>query len=431
MQDPDPPAAALDERDFERAVRAALGGSAASRSRFAPHLERLGLQQWRERWLRTMRLVRPFAGCATGNRLELFESGDAVWNAMWRAMRAARERVWLETYILEPDRVGTRTLAELANAAGRGCEVLLVYDDFGSLRVNDALLAPLRAVGVRAVAYNPIHPWRRRGPILRRNHRKLLVVDRDIAFCGGLNVGEDYAGTQLGNARFRDSHVRVEGSAAGELARTVVTTLAEIGEAPPPSAARDGQAACRPSQGSLVQVLESNQQRKRRAIQRTLRTTIKRASSRCWITSPYFVPPTRLRQALGNAARRGLDVRVLTAGPSDVPLVSFASQHVYAWLLRRGVRIYEYGTPERLLHAKTVAIDGVYGMVGSFNFDFWSWGRNLEVNLGVLDAVFARELEQQFEHDLLQAREVRLADLEERGPWQRLLQALAFRLLRL
>jgi cardiolipin synthase len=124
-------------------------------------------------------------------------------------------------------------------------------------------------------------------------------------------------------------------------------------------------------------------------------------------------------------------VRVLTSGPSDVPLVSLASQHVYAWLVARGVRIFEYGTEQRLLHAKSVTVDGVYGMVGSFNFDFWSWGRNLEVNLGVLDLQFARELEAQFERDLAQAREVRLADLAGRSAWQRLLQALAFRLLRL
>jgi cardiolipin synthase len=425
MQPPASAASALDARDFEAAVREMLGRDdpASSPARL--------LEPLRRRWVATMRQLRPLGGCATGNRVQLFESGDEVWDRMWRAMRAARERVWLETYILEPDRVGTRTLAELANAAGRGCEVVLLYDDFGSRRVDDALLAPLRAVGVRALAYNPLLPWRRHGPILRRNHRKLLIVDSDVAFCGGLNVGEDYAGPGLGNSRFRDSHVRVEGAAVRELARLFTATLAEIGEPAPAGARAEDPPACVPSPGSLVQVLESNQFRKRRAIQRTLRTTLKRASLRCWATSPYFVPPPRLRQAMAKAAQRGVDVRVLTSGPSDVPLVSLASQHVYAWLVARGVRIFEYGTEQRLLHAKSVTVDGVYGMVGSFNFDFWSWGRNLEVNLGVLDLQFARELEAQFERDLAQAREVRLADLAGRSAWQRLLQALAFRLLRL
>jgi len=425
MQVPEDAARALDERDFEAAVRRAL-------ERDPPRsLGKVALERLRARWGHTMRMLRPLGGCATGNRLQLFSSGDEVWWEMWTAMRAARERVWLETYILEPDRVGTRTLAELANAAGRGCEVVLLYDSLGSYRINDAMLAPLRAAGARAHAYNPLSPWLWRGPILHRNHRKVLVVDRELAFCGGLNIGEDYAGPGLGNSRFRDSHVRVEGGAARELARLFVGTLAEIGAPAPATAAADTAASCVPERGSLIQVLESNQQRKRRAIQRTLRATLKRASSRCWLTSPYFVPPPRLRTALGQAAARGVDVRVLTAGPSDVPLVSLASQHVYAWLLARGVRIFEYGTPERLLHAKTVAIDGVYGMVGSFNFDFWSWGRNLEVNLGVLDATFAHELEQQFEADLLGAREVRASDLAGRGAWQRFLQAAAFRILRL
>jgi cardiolipin synthase len=414
----------LDQRDFEAAVQEALGraGTTGMRARLLLPLQR--------RWARTMRQLRPLGGCATGNRLQLYESGDEVWREMWRAIRGARERVWLETYILEPDKIGVRTLAELANAAGRGCEVVLLYDALGSLRVNDALLAPLRAAGGSAHAYNPLRLWHRRGPILRRNHRKLLIVDRGLAYCGGLNIGADYAGPELGTSRFRDSQLRIEGGAADELARLYAATLAEIGAPTPRTAAAPPVARCSPEPGSLVQVLESNQLRKRMAIQRTLRATMKRSAMRCWVTSPYFVPPPRLRQAIGKAAARGVDVRVLTAGPSDVPLVSLASQHVYAWLLRRGVRIFEYGTDQRrLLHAKSITIDGVYSMVGSFNFDFWSWGRNLEVNVGVLDPALARELESQFERDLLRAREVRLEDLERRSHWQRFVHALAFRIL--
>jgi cardiolipin synthase len=176
-------------------------------------------------------------------------------------------------------------------------------------------------------------------------------------------------------------------------------------------------------------VLDSDARRERRAIQRALRHTVSRAVHHAFITTPYFVPPRRLRRAMTRAARRGVDVRILTAGLSDMPVVRWAGQHVYDRMLRSGVRIYElFG---QALHAKTVTIDGLYSAVGSFNLDRWSDRRNLEVNIAILDPGLAQRLEDRFHQDLERAREIRLEDWTRRAWLVRLLQWLAYQVMRL
>ncbi|MEQ1893328.1 MAG: phospholipase D-like domain-containing protein, partial [Planctomycetota bacterium] len=184
-----------------------------------------------------------------------------------------------------------------------------------------------------------------------------------------------------------------------------------------------------PVGASLVLVHEAHARRARRSIQRALRMTLARALERVTLTSPYFVPPARLVRALLHARRRGVEVRILTAGRSDVPLVRLASQHLYGRLLRRGIRIFEL--EQRTLHAKIATIDGVYATVGSFNLDYWSDRRNLEVAVGLLDPAATAELERQFELDLTGAREVTLSTWERRTLLERLLGFGAYQLLRI
>ncbi len=397
---------------------------------FAPHLApspaeaREFARLWLA-WRRTLRLLRPLGSVSDGNRVQLFSEGDAAFEAMWAAIARARTSVLQSTYVLEPDRVGLRTLELLTQAAARGCEVALVFDYFGSFHLDDAHLDPLRRVGGRVYSYNPM--WR--GPSRRsrlvRNHLKILVIDGEIGFCGGLNVAEEYAGKEHGSGLFRDTLLRLEGPCAVDLAQLVASVVSEIsGRAPklPPPA--DSQV-----DGALVQILQSRVRRRRRGIQRALRMTLTHAVERCWLTSPYFVPPPRLMRALVRAARSGVDVRVLTAGRTDVPLVRRASRHLYGRLLEAGVRIFEM--QGRTLHAKTAAIDGVYASVGSFNLDHWSDRRNLEVNVSVLDRRLAGALERDFEGDLAISEEVRLERWRRRRPIERALDWLFYQVLRI
>jgi cardiolipin synthase len=375
-------------------------------------------------WRRTLDRLLPLGGSSDGNQVTCFFDGDACYDAMLAAIGRAQSRVWLETYIFEPDKAGRAFLAALAAAAARGADVLLLVDAIGSPRLDEATLAPLRAAGVQVAHYNP--PWslKRRLPLLHRDHRKILVVD-EVAFAGGMNISEDYAGARWGNGLFRDTHALVEGPAVADLAAILRASFrAATGRelsAPPRRAAMPD--------GVFVQVLGSDVRRQKRHIQRALYQTVGRCVSTCFLTSPYFVPPPRLLRALVRAARRGVDVRVLTAGLSDVPVAAVAARHLYGTLLQAGVKVYEMHA--QTLHAKTAAIDGIYASIGSFNLDRWSFVRNSEVNVTVLDSGLASLLEAQMAVDLGGARQVSRGEHAARSLWERARGWLALQLMRL
>lgn len=399
-------------RSVEAAIRQALAGDLgpARGARF------------RGAWQKTLRLLRPLGTVSHATRVRVLTDGDEAFEAMWRAIDGASVSVALTTYIFEPDRVGDATLSALVRAARRGCRVLLVVDSYGSHRLDDARLAPLVAAGGRVVRFNPIVRWSASLSRLVRNHRKILAVDGRLAFVGGMNVAEEYAGESYGTAYFRDTQLELEGPCAEVLA-TLIEDVAGDARRPP------SRSAPPPEGASLVLVHESHARRARRRIQRALRLTLARALEHVYLTSPYFVPPARLVRALLHARARGVEVVVLTAGRSDVPLVRLASQHLYGRLLAKGVRIFELQS--RTLHAKTVTIDGVHATVGSFNLDHWSDRRNLEVTVGLLDRPATAELERQFEHDLTGAREVTLANWTLRSWFERFAGWLAYLLLRI
>jgi len=366
------------------------------------------------RWYRTLRALYPLGGVSDGNDIRVFFDGDEFFEAASAALDTARRRIALTSYIVEPDRVGRRLIEQLVAAAQRGVSVLFCFDAFGSGHLHEAHLAPLRAAGVEVRSFNPLPrfllPTRR---LLTRDHRKILVVDDRIAFTGSMNVGEEYAGTRYGTGVFRDTALRVLGPGARDLAALIERT--PIGVALPTSAS---QVAPTPGSGSFVQVLESNRGRERRAIQRALRLTLRRAQQRCWLTTPYFLPPGGLRRSIIRAARRGVDVQLLIAGRSDVPLSRTIARHVYGGLLRAGVRIFEM--QGRTLHAKTASIDGVYGSVGSFNLDRLSYAVNLEVTVTTLDREVTDALDRQFARDAEISEEMTLARWERRPLLERL-----------
>jgi cardiolipin synthase len=391
---------------------------------FAPHLAAPERQRFWETWRGTLRLLRPLGAVTLGNRIEVLADGDLAFEAMWQAVDEARRSVVLNTYILENDRVGERTIAGLTAAARRGCAVTLIFDSFGSHRLDRGALSALVEAGGRVLAYNPMLRRRSRLSRLVRNHWKILVCD-DIGFCGGMNIAEEYAGERHGKNLFRDTQLRLEGPCVFDLAALLDSLILEMTRNPCPKRARSEPIR----DGRLVQILESNIRRQRRAIQRALRFTIVRAVERCYLTTPYFVPPRRVVSALCQAAMRGVDVRVLTAGRSDIPVVHLASQHLYGRLLRSGVRIYEM--VGRNLHAKTTTIDRVYSSVGSFNIDYWSYRRNLEVSVSALDTHLAKGIEARFREDLESSREVSLATWERRPWFKRCLHWLALQAMRI
>jgi cardiolipin synthase len=323
--------------------------------------------------------------------------------------------------------VGTRTLQALAAAAAqRGCQVRLLYDAVGSPRVTDAFLKPLRDAGGDITRFNPIFTWKRRHSLLSRDHRKIIVIDNHTAFAGGRNISEDYASQRHGNGLFHDCHARLQGPCVRYLANVFLASWRIMRDDVEHS---DRMPRCRRKGATFAQVLSSRGARGRRSIQRAIRLTIRHAVSHCLITNPYFVPPQSITRAIIRSAQRGVDVRVLTAGVTDVPLVRLASQHIYGRLLKHGVRVYElFGAT---LHSKTMTIDGLYSTIGSFNLDYWSYHRNLEVTVNMIDPNVADMLEANFDDDLKNAREVTLENWQKRTRWQQFVHWCAYQVMRL
>ena len=406
-------------------VREALGVTTRRRHRMQSSAIASAGRDTAAVWEVIANMLLRFGGTSAGNSVEVYCDGDETFEAMWNAIDGARTRVWHETYILEPDRVGTRTIEALTAAAQRGCQVRLLYDALGSPRVNEAFLKPLRDAGGAIDRFNPLFTWKRRPGFLQRDHRKITVIDGHTAFTGGINTSEDYAGPRHGRGTFQDCQARLCGPCVRDLAAVTIASLGLVRDVPRREAGKRSRRCGR----TFVQVLASRGGLGRRALQRAMRLTVRHSVERCWITNPYFLPPQRMMRAMKKAAKRGVDVRVLTAGRSDVPLVRAASQHIYGELLKHGVRIFEYF--DSTLHAKTMTIDGLYGTVGSFNLDTWSDKRNLEVNVGMIDAEVARSLEAQFETNLTGAKEVVLDAWIKRSRWRRLLHWCAYQLMRL
>ncbi len=355
-----------------------------------------------------------------GNAVTLYFDGAPAFAAMCEAISSAREEVLLEAYILKDDGAG-RTLADaLADAARRGVAVRVLADAFGSSATHGSFWKHLEERRVAVRLYHPLFPYLWYQPY--RDHRKILVVDRRVAFTGGMNVGEEYGSalhTTKPGTTWRDTHARLVGPAAWEMAVVFREGWEGAGgapfEIPPLALPPDG--APRPAGASLL-VLDSAPGRGHEETASVLAAAIAASRSRFWLTNAYFAPRRDALPLLADAAQRGVDVRLLLPGVSDVPLVRHAGHGSYRHLLKHGVRIFEY--LPAVLHAKTFVADGYLSMVGSTNMDFRSFHFNSECNVVLLDAGVAKILEERFESDLEGAAEITLADWDRRTLLHRL-----------
>ena len=368
-----------------------------------------------------------------GNQVRLLRNGEQAYPVMLEAIAAAEQQILLEMYWFGSDSIGRKFAAALSAAAQRGVEVSVIYDAVGSVGANEEMFSALRRVGARVIEFNPIAPWKRRfrlSRLTRRDHRKILIIDGKTGFTGGINIADYWLPMDDGGAGWRDDMVRIDGPAVAGLCDCFTLVWARLRG---PKLLLSGFAAQPPVQvnsrrphGQAVRVLGQRFLRNQHQISRAYLHYVRRAERCIFIANSYFVPDRRILRALAGAARRGVDVRIIVPGQSDVDIVRHASRAVWGRLLRAGVRIFEWD--ESVLHAKSAVIDGSWSTTGTFNFDYLSLRLNLEVNVSVLDARFASVLERSFLQDFELCREVSLADFRFRPLGQRLLEWIAYRL---
>lgn len=373
-----------------------------------------------------------------GNEARLLIDGPQTQAAMFRAIAGARRSILLETYIVEADGVGEELAGLLRRKRSEGVDVRLLYDAVGSFATPAAYFDGLKAAGVHVCEFNPVSPLSlSRDPRLsvnNRDHRKILIVDDEVAFTGGINISAVYSSGSFGpfgrrrtslpdpDAGWRDTHVLVRGPVLTQF-RTLFERMWPRQDCQPqalPPAEAPARAGAR-----AMRVLSADPLAGRSEPYLALLSAIELADRRIWLTYGYFVPDEPTVRLLQQAARRGVDVRLVLPGFSDFWAPFHAGRSHYDDLLDAGVRIFE--RRDALLHAKTAAIDGVWSIVGSTNLDWRSFVHNYEADLLVLDGEFSRELEALFHMDEQASHEILQDEWVRRGLRARFLEWLARR----
>jgi cardiolipin synthase A/B len=372
-----------------------------------------------------------------GNSVQLLVDGPATFAAMFDAISRARHSILLESYIIEDVSVAARLADLLKRKRAEGVNVAIIYDAVGSLGTDASFFDNLRLSGILVCAFNPVNPVQRPGywGISHRDHRKILTVDRRVAFTGGINISGVYASGSFGRRHqvkvdpdngWRDTQLAIQGTAAEALDDLVRDTWRQQGcegalQPPvvPAAAAVNVSQRGAATGGAVLRIVASTPHDPVNPIHAMLLGAIEAAQRSVHLTMAYFAPGDEMVQALCDAARRGVDVQLILPMVSDFKPVLYAGQSRYAQLLDAGVRIHELETA--VLHAKTAVIDGVVSTVGSSNLDWRSFSANNEVNAVVLGQEFGDDMARMFRRDLAASREV-TAEAWQRRAWTRRLR---------
>lgn len=353
-----------------------------------------------------------------GNQAEVLANGDGTFGRLWNDLRAARRSITLQMYYIGRGRVLTEVVRILTERARSGVDVFFLYDAFGAQDIPRSVLDTLRAAGVRTAEFRPLR-WYALDRASHRSHVRGIVVDGTVAYTGGFGLDDKWLGGGRTVDEWRETNVRFTGPAALRLQGVFVAKWAEArgellgGDRLFPSGAPvDAMPNGHGVEGAL---LHSPPLTGSTTAERLLALSIASARRRLYITNAYFIPERDFVQLLAAAARRGVDVRILTNGPAtDVRSTWLAGRSRYDALLSAGVRIWEYGPTT--IHAKTLVVDGVWSAVATLNFDNRSLAYNDEVAFLGRDQRLGAVLDSMFREDLRFADEIRLETFRRR-PW--------------
>ncbi len=356
---------------------------------------------------------------SSATRVRLLSKGDRTFSAIFDAVRSAKESICLQFYIFRNDETGLELAEILKEKSRQGVRVYLLYDHFGSFGTPRGFWQDLKNAGIMVGASHPFK-WTSPFHYAHRDHRKLIIVDLAMAFTGGLNIANEYRGFHRKLRRrvrwksWRDTGIMLEGPIVSALfnsfRKSWYVWKREL--IMPPSVApgrEEGQAG--PEQDihaydiPVLPIFTAGA-RGRRKMRRMLYYSINHSSKTITLTTPYFTPSHRMLETLESAIGRGVRVRLLIPGKSDVPAAYYVARAFFSRLLKAGVEIYTYSG--KILHAKTYIFDDSWSIIGSTNLDFRSLRYNDEGSVGILDNGFTRRMSQVFEEDLRNSNKIQL-----------------------
>ena len=362
-----------------------------------------------------MRLAHRVGGTlpTMGNRIEQLADTNRALGLIEQAILSAKKSLHLEYYIWQPDRTGTRVRDLLIQKANDGVKVRFLYDTFGSMRLSNQFLQPMRDAGIEVASFLPGPTFRERWSINLRNHRKIVIVDGHTGFTGGMNIGDEYQGKNPHIGFWRDTHLKIQGPCVLQLQQIFAEDWCyATGEELVHPDLFPNPAELGPTS---AQVLAGGPSGDVDVFFALMFSAINEAREQILLSTSYFVPPSSLATALESAAYRGVKVRLLVAGKAEYQWTVLAGRSYYDSLLKAGVEIYEY---ERgLQHAKALTIDGNWSLVGTPNFDARSLLLNFEVGVVMYDKNSAIQLESQFDDDVKYSRRIDPAGWSSRSAW--------------
>ncbi len=355
-----------------------------------------------------------------GNQVRELVNGDAIFSEMLAAIRSAKRTITFETYIYWSGKIGREFVDALSERARNGVKVHVLLDWVGSIKMDNALLNELSAAGIEVERFHEPH-WSHWGKMNNRTHRKLLVVDGQVGFTGGVGIADHWRGNARNKDEWRDNHFRVEGPVVAQIQSVFLdnwmrsTGRVLHGEAYFP--------ALKPAGRQVAQMFSSSPNGGSESMQLMYLLAITSARKTIDLANSYFVPDELTIKTLIDAARRGVRIRVLVpSGHIDSETVRRASRGTWGPMLEAGVQIAEF--QPSMYHVKGLVVDGMFSSVGSTNFDNRSFRLNDEANLNVLDTGFGATMQRVFEDDWSKSKRIDLAawqhrPLSERA-WERL-----------
>lgn len=352
--------------------------------------------------------------CLANNEVKLLVNGDETFRAIFAAISKAKQAVLVQFFIIHDDDLGKRLQALLLKKAAEGVSIHVLYDRIGSHALPASYSEKLRAGGVQIKAFATRSGWLNRFQINFRNHRKIVVVDGEIGFVGGHNVGDEYLGLKPPLAPWRDTHVAVVGPVVACLQESFAEDWFWATRELPPLILPESY----PEDGVLCQLLASGPADPQETCSLFFVEAIHAATERVWITTPYFIPDEAVSAALYLAVLRGVDVRILLPSRPDHYVVYAASSLFAFEAVRAGVRMFRY--KPGFLHQKVVLVDNEISAIGSANMDNRSFRLNFELMLLTVDEDFAREVESMLNADFELAHELSIEESRETHHLQQL-----------
>ena len=359
------------------------------------------------------------------NKIKVLVNGEKKFPELLKAIREAKHHIHMEYYIYEYDEIGTEIIELLIEKAMEGVKVRFIYDDFGSPSIKKKTEERMRKAGAEVHPFHKVRFYLLANRINYRNHRKIVVIDGQTAFVGGINVSDKYINKDKTKLFWRDTHIRIDGPAVYYLQYLFIAdwnfccphSLKPKDLYFPPATAIAAEQDC------FVQITASGPDSVLPSVLYSVLQAIYLAKKEILITTPYFIPGDSIMDALSVAALSGLSVKLLVPGTADSKIVNAASKSNYNDLLTAGVEIYLYN--KGFVHAKTMVTDGMLTMVGTANMDNRSFLLNFEVNALIYDNKIAGQMRKQFFEDLEDAKKINKEAWLSRPGYQQLPEKLA------